>query len=261
MKAIRFDLSGRTAMFKKPDVNLYYFTYNNIHKIALLGILGSILGLGGYTQQNNKILDNCKKGQRAQKDFTEETRYPEFYQKLKDLKVSIFPQEKGYFTKKIQVFNNCVGYASKEQGGNLVVHEQWLENPKWTIYILDDNSIDEKLYQHLEDYLLNSKCEFIPYLGKNDHAADIGNCKVVELEKSNLNYINSLFINENVEIGSYQYDEEEMPFFFKEIAPYSMNEEYNFYEFREFVMTNKEISNVKELDNIYCTNGTSLAFF
>lgn len=36
-EAIRFELWGNTAFFKKPDVNEYvYFTYNNIHKIALL---------------------------------------------------------------------------------------------------------------------------------------------------------------------------------------------------------------------------------
>ena len=51
-KAIKFKLSGKTAFFKKPDVNEYaYFTYNNIHKIALLGMLGAVIGLGGYNQQ------------------------------------------------------------------------------------------------------------------------------------------------------------------------------------------------------------------
>ena len=49
MKAIKFNLSGKFAHFKKPDVNSYaYFTYSHIHKVALLGILGAILGLKGY---------------------------------------------------------------------------------------------------------------------------------------------------------------------------------------------------------------------
>ena len=40
-------------------------------------------------------------------------RYPEFYNKLKDLKISIKPlSQNGYFNKKIQVFNNSVGYAN-----------------------------------------------------------------------------------------------------------------------------------------------------
>ena len=52
MKTLRFTLSGKTAFFKKPEVNSYvYFTYGNIHKVALLGIFGAILGYGGYTQK------------------------------------------------------------------------------------------------------------------------------------------------------------------------------------------------------------------
>ncbi len=36
-KAMKFKLFGKTAFFKKPEVNEYaYFTYNNIHKIASL---------------------------------------------------------------------------------------------------------------------------------------------------------------------------------------------------------------------------------
>ena len=45
MKALKFTLSGKTAFFKRPEVNTYYyFTFGNIHKVALLGIFGAILG-------------------------------------------------------------------------------------------------------------------------------------------------------------------------------------------------------------------------
>jgi len=126
MQAVKFKLYGKTGFLKKPDVNVNtYFTYNNIHKVALLGVLGAIIGLGGHIQQNQIFNDNKK---------SNNLEYPDFYMKLKDLKVSIIPQARaGYFTKKIQVFNNTVGYASKEKGRNLVVREQWLENPSWEI--------------------------------------------------------------------------------------------------------------------------------
>ena len=56
MEAVAFTLKGRTAFFKKPDVNVNtYFTYNNIHKIALLGVLGAVIGLGGYIQQKQEM--------------------------------------------------------------------------------------------------------------------------------------------------------------------------------------------------------------
>ena len=36
MKALKFTLSGKTAFFKRPEVNTYYyFTFGNIHKVAL----------------------------------------------------------------------------------------------------------------------------------------------------------------------------------------------------------------------------------
>ena len=52
MKAVRFTLSGKNAFFKKPEVNsYYYFTYGQIHKVALLGMLGAIAGYNGYSQK------------------------------------------------------------------------------------------------------------------------------------------------------------------------------------------------------------------
>lgn len=66
MRALKFTLSGKNAFFKKPEVNAYfYFTYGQIHRVALLGILGAIVGYKGYGCTGT---------------------YPEFYEKLKDLK-------------------------------------------------------------------------------------------------------------------------------------------------------------------------------
>lgn len=49
MRALKFTLSGKNAFFKKPEVNAYfYFTYGQIHRVALLGILGAIVGYKGY---------------------------------------------------------------------------------------------------------------------------------------------------------------------------------------------------------------------
>ena len=54
MEILKFKLSGKNAFFKKPEVNTYcYFTYGNIHRVALLGILGAILGYKGYSQMQD----------------------------------------------------------------------------------------------------------------------------------------------------------------------------------------------------------------
>ena len=48
MQALKFRLKGKHAFFKIPAVNsYYYFTYAQIHKVALLGIFGAILGYDG----------------------------------------------------------------------------------------------------------------------------------------------------------------------------------------------------------------------
>ncbi len=249
MKAISFTLGGKTACFRKPDVNQFaYFSYNNIHKPALLGLLGAIVGLGGHIQlhdENRKIeAENKTIKKKADKKPLNEG-YPEFYEKLKELKISIIPlAPHGYFSKKIQVFNNSVGYASREMGGNLIVREQWLEDPKWQIIILDDDS-DE--YERLKKYLINKKSVFIPYLGKNDHPAKIDEVQEIELSKELIldegNYIDSLFIKNSDKIDGWQKEGEE-PFFFQEVSPIKFQEEYHFYEYETLVFTNMELETI-----------------
>ncbi|MGL4991680.1 MAG: CRISPR-associated protein Cas5, partial [Sarcina sp.] len=51
MEVLKFRLFGETAFFKKPDVNSnVYFTYGSIHKVALLGMFGAIIGYSGYNK-------------------------------------------------------------------------------------------------------------------------------------------------------------------------------------------------------------------
>ena len=242
-KAISFKLSGKTACFRKPDVNQYaYFTYNNIHKPALLGLLGAIIGLGGYTH----LFDKNRYSKSGQLGY--DNGYPEFYEKLKDLKISIIPLAKhGYFSKKIQVFNNSVGYASKEDGGNLIVREQWLENPAWQIIILDDESEE---FEKIKDYLLNKKTVYIPYLGKNDHPATINEVKEIELAKPINNIkIASLFIENKCEISNLP-PRGELLYFFKEVSPIKLQKNYHFYEYENLVFTNYKIIQ-NSLGNLY----------
>ncbi len=251
MRAISFKLSGKTAFFKKPDVNVYvYFTYNNIHKPALLGLLGAIIGLGGYTQlfDKNRGLKNTQLGY--------DDGYPKFYQKLQHLKISITPlAEYGYFSKKIQTFNNSVGYASFEQGGNLVVREQWLENPAWQIMILDDESEE---FKKISDFILNKKAVFIPYLGKNEHFAKIENVEIVELERAIQNIkISSLFDEKTLKISKTKRGE--LSFYFKEISPFRLQEQYHFYEYVSLVFTNHKIED-GDFSNLFSKKGENYAF-
>lgn len=251
MKALCFTIKGKTAFFKKPEVNsYYYFTYGNIHKVALLGMFGAILGYGGYTNQYNQ---NIKK-----KEL--EKGYPEFYDKLSRLNVSICPNaERGFLEKKIQYFNNSVGYASKEQGGNLIVKEQWLENPSWNICVLLDCEEADKL----ADAMLNHKCVYIPYLGKNDHPADILDVHIEEVweQKSGEGKINSLFIKENAEIVVREnlWGKTGMTYKYQENLPYMLDEWTNNYILKSFIYTDADTK--WEQKNVYLAGQEMKMFY
>ena len=183
MEALKFTLSGDSAFFKDNVINTVYLTYGNIHRVALLGIFGAILGYNGYSKQNDML-------KKKKKNITD---YPEFYEKLNDIKIAIVSNgENGYFNKKLQTFNNSVGYASKEEGGNLIVKQFWLENPSWDIYLLLDCEEAKKI----ADYIKDRRAIYLPYLGTNDHLANITDVEIVNIEKK----ITSE--NENIEILS-----------------------------------------------------------
>jgi CRISPR-associated protein Cas5h len=92
---ISVDFHACFGFLKKPDINEgIYLTYNCLHKPALLGILGAIVGLGGYAQSYP-----------AQ---------PEYLKKLEKLKIGIQPprETKGNIQKTVISYNNSVGYAN-----------------------------------------------------------------------------------------------------------------------------------------------------
>lgn len=243
MKALKFELKGKSAFYKKTDVNKnVFFTYSHIHKVALLGLLGSIIGLDGYSKQ-----------------YETKQKHPEFYEKLKNLKISIVPKSEndGYFDKKIITFNNATGLASNEEGGILNIKEQWLINVCWDIYILDDNSEE---YLQLKKYLLTKKSKYIPYLGKNDHFADITNVQEIILTiPMEIKYIHSLCMdNVEVELNSFSYNFNE-PVRYFEYLPYELDKN-NLYKFKLFTFTNLELK-AEKYNDIYTDQDKNLMFF
>lgn len=249
MSALKFTVQGETAFFKKPDVNSFmYFTYGNIHKVALLGMLGAMIGYGGYSEQEDAI-------------------YPSFYEKLKDLQIAIVPRATkkgkmpGVFGKKVQTFNNSVGYASGEAGGNLIVKEQWLEKPSWDIYIKDNHPS----YSEIASCIMERRCVYMPYLGKNDHFAMLLNpCEVTLKEVKGAHKIDSLFIKEDFTMGEVAEDDffaETEPFYkYEEKLPIGLEPEHNQYELKSFVLTNKKMMPQAEV-RLYQAENQIIYFF
>lgn len=219
MEILRFTLSGNQAFFKKPDVNTYaYFTFGHIHKVALLGIFGAVLGYSGYNSM-------CK-----------DDEYPEFYEKLKDLHIAILPVcNKGSFPKKMIEFNNSTEFANKD--GNLIVKQQWIENPKWQIYLAMDCEESKKI----ADSLLNNKCVYMPYLGSNDHPADISDvCIISGKPQPNPEHIDSLYLKNTVHMDLS--DDEEDWFKYEEMLPIALDNVLNMYIYKKMVFSDIKIS-------------------
>ena len=224
------------GFFKKPDINDgIYLTYNMLHKPVLLGILGAIVGLQGY-QKNGE--------------------FPDYYQKLKHLKVGIAPLESdnGNFTKDTVTYNNGTGFASNEAGGNLIVREQILIKPSYRCFVLLnlDNETEKVLYDRIPKY----EAEFLPYMGKNDFSAWWENVQEYDFAKftANGNYkIASVFAK--TEAAS-NYIVRSMPMFSKEAKvpvfvyferlPIGFDEQLMQYNYADFVYSNATFS--KEMD-------------
>ena len=163
------------------------------------------------------------------------------------------------------MLNNTVGYASQEQGGNLIVREQWLENPIWDIYIFMDCEEADKI----AEMILERKCVYIPYLGKNDHLADIYNAEIVELENAQCEstVLSCLYLKKDgkFEIADeddeddYDDDEETPEFKYEEKLPVGIDSHMNLYEYENFCYTNIKVR--IEEKKIFKTENRMLIFY
>lgn len=159
---LSFDLRADFGFLRKPDVNEgLSLTYNLLHRPALLGILGAIAGLDGYTRRGE---------------------VPEYWQQLGHLRVGVEPlafvgeesaeagyaprHERGNFQKTVLAYTNTVGYANAD--GTWILTENTLVRPAYRCYVLLDpaNAVEQLLY----DRLRGQQAEYLPYLGKNEFA-------------------------------------------------------------------------------------------
>lgn len=148
-----------------------------------------------------------------------------------------------------------MGYANKD--GNLIVKEQWLEKPVWDIYILLDCNESE----HIAGLLQNRNCVYFPYLGKNDHPADIKDVKRLALRNITDKeiVISSLFLKNTGEMAELDEDDDTGIVRYCEKLPVALNAYTNLYEYDDFCYTNVPVI-VKNGELYKCENDI-LQFF
>ena len=246
MKLISFDLKADFAFFRKPDTNATInLSYNIIHRPAVLGILGAIVGLEGYKEKG---------------------KLPQYYDVLKDVKIGIEPlnHDKGNYSKTNIKYSNTVGYANK--GTNFLTEELTLVKPEYRIYLLID---EDKSYQKLLSYNLKNGCaEFIPYLGKNEFTAWWNSDSYKEYHFSEENKpngsvtIKTIFqkittLKNNVEtsiIDLLNFDNADTPFIYFERLPKDFDLTLMQYEMAQFAYSNFRIKNAQKLENLFFIN-------
>ena len=255
-KLVSIDLEADFGFFRKSDTNEgISMSFNMLHKPALLGIFGAILGLEGY--QKRGVL-------------------PEYYQKLQELKVGIAPlkDDNGNFAKTTIVYTNTVGYANKD--GNFIAYENTLIKPSFRVFMAISD--DHPLY----DSLKNGIAEFIPYLGKNEFPVwwSTESFKEYDLKLFSYNYdyqVKTLFCKKGEEssrIGEVkennlgfaamfsQFSEsffyfERLPVGFQEFETKKRGKEYQ-YEMAPFVYSSAKFSADYKLENLFILNSNEV---
>lgn len=243
MKLISFDLKADFAFFRKPDTNATInLSYNIIHRPAILGILGAIVGLEGYKEKKTM---------------------PQYYEVLKDIGIGIEPlnHDKGNYAKTNIKYSNTVGYANK--GTNFLTEELTLINPEYRIFLLLDEK--KKFHQKLGNYIQRGNAEYIPYLGKNEFSAwwNAASYKEYHFSKKEIRNesvkIQTIFqktntLKDNIEVRHpdlFNFDNTESPFIYFERLPKDFDLSLIQYDLKEFAFSNYQIKNAQTLENLF----------
>lgn len=250
MKLILFDIKSDFGFLKKHDINEseIYISYNMLHKPALFGILGAIIGLKGYEKFG--IL-------------------PEYYCKLSQIRIGIKPlnDENGRYQKTNIKYNNSLGFGNLDKtnkfGEILNITEQTLIKPAFRCFLeLDESDKDQSV---LMNNILNNKSVYIPYLGKNEHsiwwenAFEIEYKKFVSDESFNISSIftKTVSIKEQIEeeeFNIFSISDTDSIFMYFEKLPIGFTNlgDNNYqYDLRSFVYTNRKLNSEAKIENLY----------
>lgn len=169
MKLLKFRLYGNFAHFNQPASNLFKNTYSIIPKPHLLGILGAVVGLRGYV--NNDTV-------------------PEYYERLNDIKMYIISKNKTdrKFVVNYNSLNSFLNNRKDVSSPNVIIKEQVMMDPDYEIGLVLDE--ENGLHKRIIENIKNNKSVFNIYFGKNEFPANIEYISLEELTNNSQTSVN-----------------------------------------------------------------------
>ena len=136
--------------------------------------------------------------------------------------------------------------------------------------------MDSKISEELAKRFMNYNFTYMPYLGKNDHYANIEEVSIINdgelISSSDVKSIYGLFksdyfeINNNIDCDDGEDDDEDndynkIEWVFEEFLPVSLTESINQYQKEKFRATSLNVKCVNDYKEIYKINGLNIFFF
>lgn len=244
MNILKFNISSNFAYFQ-DKVNLRNnISYPCIHKPAILGLLGAILGLDGFSKikKNGEI---------------------KYISELSSIKVGIKIKSDIQFT--TVKTNDSTGLdVTNIKNRTIQKTEAILNHPDYDIYLKID---DLKLYELIYDRLINKKYFYEPSLGKSYFFANINNLEIKKISpildldfgEDDIIYIESIFLDEDKLKGfeeGYESDLfEEKDMGFKFVLPINSDKltgqyiDYKLFNFNHFLPKENITEDYLNIDN------------
>jgi len=159
---IKFQIKGEFAFFKNKINIRENYSYHSIHKPAILGILGAILGMDGFSDfKKNKTI--------------------QYIDELSDkIKVSIIKKMDTLFVKS-KINDSTMLQITSDREKVIQQTEYFLDNPLFEIYL---DISDNELFDNIYDKLFDNNFVFEPVLGKSYLHCSISNVEKIEILSS-----------------------------------------------------------------------------
>lgn len=154
MEYIKFTLSGKFAFFRDCYRNDVEVSYPHIHRPALIGMMGAVLGMRG-----------------RESDM-------QYWSELKSVGTAIIPSALKFKTHR-DTLTNTTGLSSKE--GNQIIHRCLLVDPSWDIY-LKQNHVRDEVWEELKRRLLERDFVYELGLGRKTHFAEVDGVELGKME-------------------------------------------------------------------------------